>query len=498
MCKYKNCPKAEEEYKKTGYCIFHCDKEKFTEKEIKKFKDEFWKYFEEQEKDKIVKKLDFVGFEFPKTFSFDDGLKFKKLLDFRDVVFNDDLSFVDAVFNGGVDFTTAGFNGKVDFQGAIFRVGAIFRWVTFSCEARFLDATFECDAHFEMAKFKDKSNFRMAKFNGGAIFAETSFRGTDFEMTNFAKDAEFKKVVFEDDAKFRYTTFNGDTNFNETKFYRSVEFVGHSMKITVSMYGSRIDNWDENQVFLKNSHVNFSDSNFEHPEKVQFVNVDLSKASFLHCKDIDKIGRFEKIKWAQKGKFSKRKAIYDEIKTDKPYVYIADKPYEYDVIANKPYEFIAEIYRKLRLNYEHNLRFSEAGDFYIGEMEMRRKNVKLFGREIKNRILNLISRNISLIAWYRNFSYYGENYFLPVVWMFAITLGFAFYYYSPADFFTGFDIHGINASNFLESWKTSIMILFQMPPEQMTFSIFIERILGVLFVALFVLALRRKFKKGGE
>ena len=39
VCKYKNefieynCDRKEE-YKKTGYCIFHCDKENFTEKEI--------------------------------------------------------------------------------------------------------------------------------------------------------------------------------------------------------------------------------------------------------------------------------------------------------------------------------------------------------------------------------------------------------------------------------------------------------------------------------
>jgi len=436
MCEYENCPKAEEEYK-DSYCIFHCDKENFKDEEIKVFDQEFQKYFEEQKNDKEVKVLNFVGFKFPVEFSFKER-KFEKTV-----------NFAEAVFSGCATFKKATFSDAANFGRVIFSSGADFRYVTFSDYANFGDATFSGNVYFVDATFSETADFRGAKFTSDA----------DFEMATFTSDAYFLWVIFNSEANFRWTTFSGRGIFGEVKFHNSVRFIGD----------------DKNKVFL--SSADFYSSFFEHSKRVEFVKVDLSNALFLHCRGIENF-RFIDEKWNKK---DGRKATHDEI-----------------IAKEDDYELVAEIYRKLRLNYEHNLRFSEAGDFYIGEMEMRRKNVKLFGREIKNRILNLISRNISLIAWYRNFSYYGENYFLPVVWMFAVTLGFAFYYYSPADFFTGFDIHGINASNFLESWKTSIMILFQMPPEQMTFSIFIERILGVLFVALFVLALRRKFKKGGE
>ncbi|PKP38374.1 MAG: hypothetical protein CVT98_05135 [Bacteroidetes bacterium HGW-Bacteroidetes-15] len=238
----------------------------------------------------------------------------------------------------------------------------------------------------------------------------------------FPDNFSFIKIKFEKPVNFERATFGDGANFQSVTFGDGAYFRG-------ATFGSEAYYRDENDLFM--GRVDFSYTNFEYPDTIEFVDVNLSKAKFLHCLNIDKIGRFEKIKWAKKGG---RKAVYDE-----------------STVMRQDCEYVAEIYRKLRLNYEKNLRFSEAGDFYIGEMEMRRKSVKLVGREIKNKILNLIFRNISLIAWYRNFSYYGENYFLPVVWMFLITLVFAFYYYSPGDFFTGFDIHGICTSHFLES-----------------------------------------------
>ncbi|CEG11846.1 hypothetical protein MSIBF_A1730015 [groundwater metagenome] len=48
MCKYSLCNRKEH---KDGFCIFHCDKKNFTEKEITEFNEEFNEEFERREKD---------------------------------------------------------------------------------------------------------------------------------------------------------------------------------------------------------------------------------------------------------------------------------------------------------------------------------------------------------------------------------------------------------------------------------------------------------------
>ncbi len=325
----------------------------------------------------------------------------------------------------------------------------------YNSNAYFKDATFSGDVSFMDANFSSNADFKDATFSGKTYFENATFKG----------NAYFNGVTFSDEAGFFRTTFGGEVNFNQARFQKSVRFFGK----------------EENKIFNSNYFTKFTLSNFESPENAEFVDVNLSKALFRHCKNLDRVGRFEKVKWSSKSfdifgfKLFGRNAVGDEIKMDE-----ANE-------EDKPYEYIAEIYRKLRLNYERNLRFAEAGDFYIGEMEMRRKgNVKIF---------NLIARNFSLTTVYKYFSYYGESYLLPLVWIFFAIVFFSF----------------LLSTDFL----TSTQIFLQFPPADLNekikdFSISInfrinsgwfvlfERIFGILFIALFVLALRRKFKKVPE
>ena len=141
----------------------------------------------------------------------------------------------------------------------------------------------------------------------------------------------------------------------------------------------------------------------------------------------------------------------------------------------------------LRLQYPY------AGDFYIGEMEMRRRNAKLFGRRVKNKILRFFIQNFSLTAFYKYFSLYGENYWLPLVWIFLTIILFGYV---------------LSLMGIPNPWGASAFTFFQMPPKYvetlfefsfwLSMAVLLERLAGVLFTALFVLALRRKFKKTEE
>jgi len=59
----------------------------------------------------------------------------------------------------------------------------------------------------------------------------------------------------------------------------------------------------------------------------------------------------------------------------------------------------------LKDNYEHQGNYPDAGDFYIGEMEMRRLNPST------NRLERF------LLTLYRYLSLYGEDYRLPPLWI---------------------------------------------------------------------------------
>jgi hypothetical protein len=152
-------------------------------------------------------------------------------------------------------------------------------------------------------------------------------------------------------------------------------------------------------------------------------------------------------------------------------------------------EAIAHTYRQLRIAYESSLQYPEAGDFYIGEMEMKRLNAVFRKKSVKNGLLRDIIQNFSLTAFYKYFSLYGECYWLPLLWMLFAIFGFSFCYYYR---------YGLCPS---QAFENSFTTFFQMPPSNSkipSWLIAIERLIGGVVTFLFILALRRKFKKTEE
>jgi hypothetical protein len=82
---------------------------------------------------------------------------------------------------------------------------------------------------------------------------------------------------------------------------------------------------------------------------------------------------------------------------------------------------IKAVYRNLRENYEYRMRYDEAGQFFIREMELKRKyreavSSKDDGFKIKVKQNNWFRRNLfSLTAWYYHLSRYGESIWRPTL-----------------------------------------------------------------------------------
>ena len=243
----------------------------------------------------------------------------------------------------------------------------------------------------------------------------------------------------------------------------------------------------------ENVELNFAYSNFEKPERVVFGNINLSKASFLYVQGLEKV-RFTNVTWSRTGKFIKRFCLYDEILREGKIENILKnirKKLDEDRLEQEMelMEAIAQTYRQLRMAYELSLQYPEAGDFYIGEMEMKRLNAVFRKKPIKNRLLRFLIQNFSLTAFYKYFSYYGECYWLPLLWISLIIIGFSAFYYNHYNL------------TWNQAIENSFSTFFQMPPSNTKIPILaiaVERLLGLIFTALFILALRRKFKKTEE
>jgi hypothetical protein len=195
-----------------------------------------------------------------------------------------------------------------------------------------------------------------------------------------------------------------------------------------------------------------------------FHNIDLGNVSFINT-DISEVD-FLNETWM---KNKDRLVVLDEYRIT-----------EFERIT---YNEVAQLYRRLRRNYENNYKFAEAGDFFIGEMEMRRLDVTpRFKNENVKKIELLLKRNISLLGIYKLLSFYGESYFRPVICALIVII------------FYPLTMHWLlNVSlpdDFLTYMRTSASSFFQMDNKYVG-----ERIIGIIILGLLFIALKRKFER---
>jgi hypothetical protein len=274
-------------------------------------------------------------------------------------------------------------------------------------------------------------------------------------MANFIRAkfsfADFRGAKFNDIAIFRDAQFNNIAYFNRTEFMREVVFIDTK--------------------FIDKYLIIFNYSRFHKPKDVRFQNVNLSTVSFSYT-DISEV-EFLNEKWEIK---NGRLTLVDESRI------IEDKT------KTITYNAIAQLYRRLRRNYENNYRFAEAGDFFIGEMEMRRLNVNTeFKNEKMKKIVLMFKRNFSLLGIYKHLSLYGESYWRPailcllVIVFYPITVVLYFHLRYNTPFFE--NLYGYPIGDSFASFF------------QFNNTFLVERLIGLILLGLLLIALKRKFER---
>jgi len=212
--------------------------------------------------------------------------------------------------------------------------------------------------------------FSRAEFHGGASFIHANFQGeAEFSTAKFQGKADFYNSEF-----YRKTYFSGDFNF-ETKF----DYVL-----------------------------------FEGKEKVIFDIENLSNVSFINT-DITGVRFSDEARWGTEKKVKEdRFKIIDER-------LLEEKIKEKDGHTTKDFNLgsIKAVYRSIRENYEYRMRYDEAGQFFIREMELKRKYREVLSKEdgsLEVKQNNWFRRNLfSLTGWYYHLSRYGESIWRPTL-----------------------------------------------------------------------------------
>ncbi|MBA3018691.1 MAG: hypothetical protein KJ550_09660 [Proteobacteria bacterium] len=272
-------------------------------------------------------------------------------------------------------------------------------------------------------------------------------------------------------------SFDDKASFNSCIFRDSITFRG-GLDITFNT-GST----EERRLF--NKKVEMQDVNFLRPDRVKFVGTDMSWLLLVGT-DLKGVHLYD-TKWFQQK--LKRNGLYDEVFALK----------QSDNYRNYIIPQIESGYRNVRVALEENKDYSFASDFYIGEIEIRRKRKHIIKKHF-----------LSIEAFYNALSLYGTS---PIqaarmfLWFFLLHFLISFFLYQASSNHPMFDFYSFESLKtvFNEVSPYGINSLKILTLQR--FGNFIEngllqslidtifRIIGPIQIALLVMALRNKIKR---
>ena len=451
--------------------------------------------------------------------------------------FNDKLSLRSATIKGKVVYSKNTINGmfacirttfydNVNFNDQCFEGHFECESSCFQKDANFTNCDFRSNASFKETKFVGATFFKDATFNGETSFQKSSFYDLDMVDSNYLSTVSFKKSVFNGLANLNGLSArkNVDFSYVETKgklllsglqimrlwllgcnFDVSVVFRGCSIGALryETHKGERVAfnrcKVGDPQLFIQeNSQPSKKDSNeakwaFSNQDcsGLTFLNMSLEGTDFLGADIVDT--RFISCNWEKGGKYSKV-SQHDEIcKTgNRENLYL-----------------LYSLYQQLKKNLEDARDYQSSGDFHYREMELRSK----LSKERKER---RVERSVLMI--YSATSDYGENYVKLAAW-FALSFFLATFLVSSSEVVSTIGFRPFSADYLMQY----IYCMYARVPDDFKFIVFglipsgfnkaillkkvfsltvfsrailvLQGIVAIVFAALFVMAIRRRFKR---
>ncbi len=379
------------------------------------------------------------------------------------------------------DFSDATFTQEAYFSNATFAQEANFSRATFAQEAYFSRATFTQDANFIGATFTQNARFYSAAFTQDANFISATFtQNANFIGATLVQDANFIGATLVQDANFSHATFTQDADFSSATFTQNADFSSATFTQTAGF------RWTE----------------FRQPELVRFYRVNQKegapglRARFVNCR-VEGV-QFADVRWHRQGG---RMVLQDELDLTGP----APRP---------AHELVASAYRQLVNNFEKERAYDLAEDCKIGAMEMKRLDPKnfLFANWLEAyyerwRWLRWLGENVSVASLYRLTSHYGTSYTRALLVLLGLLILFALLFALPWSAIERDKpsvapqpvlgvLHRLVAGLFhsLEVAAFQRDSLYGVPTRFGRLASILETILVPAQLALFLLALRRRFR----
>ena len=430
------------------FCEFHDDEYYQThEVEVQKhFLDELKK----QKKDHN-KPIYFIGCNIPSIEII--SISQNRPIYFVNSKFHGDIEFFDSVFRT-INFTGAKFDGK--FQMKSVDVKEIFIFIKTRCE--------------ELEQ--NKMEFELCNFNSVNFSLNTvnyiSFKNCKFNFSKFRTFKFMKKMIIDS------CTFSDKVNFSDGGFYGKLNISSTSFHSNVSFQYSKFTNMGK-----------FHNVDFKEPQIVLFEK-DLSNLSFIGT-DITRVKFDGNTVWGGDDKFT----IFDEIQ-------LVKNPEKFNLSS------VLGTYRNLRENYEFHLRYEEAGQFFVKEMELRRKYYQDSENSNKTKSKK-ISRYLSITNCYNILSKYGESFKQISIWSIILFLSALTYFYIYPDIIILNETKPLGDIDYKSKLSENFFFRLEISLEQTLGSFFqinegglgdyIVRITSLPILGTMFIVLRRRFER---
>jgi len=420
------------------------------------------------------------------------GLRYENL-SFAGDIFGDDTSvnFDNSIFRQcsfiGCTFLNASFAGKSEFHDTIFK----------GC--KFIGA--ECD--FNKARF----------YSSNVIFENCQFILRP-EKEGYTSKVSFDKCYVETEESLFANCYVKADRF----LMSDLKLIGRTkwpmIHIAISNQGYRIDtpmlcldgvkNIDLHMTYFQGGFVYYqlpvdeafcpqvrlTGINFGQMSFAQIHHANLRKTLFLNS-SIENL-KFYDCRWRREEGYLR---LYDDwLSSQKRNV--------------KNYSELIRLYVQLKKNFESDRNYIGAGDWFYREMEARRNKALSQCSRIKKYVL----RGFSVISLYKIASRYGESYIRPLVWLLLILFLFSIIYQ-----FSGFSMSG-EVIDYDVCWGCGFSWGFLIDfPKALLFSLLamslqigkvahlegnwsifwyvIHLLLTAILLPLFLLAIRRKFRR---
>jgi len=339
---------------------------------------------------------------------------------YRDRKFAARCIFVAATFTQAAKFSGATFTQDANFIKATFTQAAYFDKATFTQDANFFRATFTQGADFNEATFAQRADFMGARLTQPAGFIGATFAQlADFMGVKFTKDADFSRATFASYADFRHAIFTGAARFAPSAKSEGAEAKPCKFKDRALFQDARFQDYADfhGPVFgepgSSTARPVFSLARFEKPERVTFYKTWLGQTLFVNC-DVSKLS-FSDVGWGRDGE---RVRVYEEM------VALDDQTAEplrppVGSRDERNHRLIAETYHQLKNNYDSRGDPWTANDFHYGEMEMLRRLSRFH-----NRWARWLHQNLGMTALYKYASEYGLSRGRPPGWLFLALVAF--------------------------------------------------------------------------